>query len=270
MLSLNSIKILSLQTIVETLYLTGMIILFGLILGILRKNSIKNFQRSFGIKSILITGFIGVPIHEISHAIFCLIFRHKITDIKLYQEPDEDGTMGYVNHSYNPNNAYQQIGNFFIGVAPIFGGIVSIIALMRLIIPNTYNGFVEVSIGNLQITTLNKNILNEVMVSYCYLVKTIFTFSNFKNPYFYIFLFIAICISSHISLSYADMNNCLNGLSVLLLFVFILNILGVSKYISIFQILKYNIVLTGFLIVALLFSVITFVISKFCFLIKQN
>ena len=59
------------KTTVDTLYLTGMIILVGFILGFLRDHSMENFQRSFGWKAVAITAVIGVPIHEMSHAIFC-------------------------------------------------------------------------------------------------------------------------------------------------------------------------------------------------------
>ena len=82
---------LLLKTCIETVYLTGMIILVGLLLGILRNNSIRNFQRSFGSKALMVTGFIGVPIHELSHAIFALLFGHKVNEIKLLQKPDEMG-----------------------------------------------------------------------------------------------------------------------------------------------------------------------------------
>lgn len=132
------------RTCIETVYLTGIIILVGMLLGIMRNYTIKNFARSFGMKSIMITGFIGVPVHEMSHAIFAAIFGHKITAVKLLQKPDENGVMGYVEHSYNQNSIYQQVGNFFIGTAPIFGGILSVVALMRFMIPRAYDEFISI------------------------------------------------------------------------------------------------------------------------------
>ncbi|WP_186429098.1 M50 family metallopeptidase [Clostridium sp. BSD9I1] len=252
---------LLIRTCIETVYLTGMVILVGLLLGVLRNNSMKNFQRSFGTKAVMITGVIGVPIHELSHAIFALLFGHKITRIKLLQKPDEKGVMGYVQHSYNQGSIYQQAGNLFIGIAPIFGGAFSIIALIRFIIPQAYNSFINILVKGLHVTVLNKSTIEEIINSYSELVKVIFSFRNFENPYFYVFLFIAICISSHISLSYADIKGASRGLGVIFLILLVLNALNLSKYILAIDLIKYNILITGVLIVALILSAVTLLIS---------
>lgn len=258
------------RTVVETFYITGMIILIGFLLGILRNSSIRNFQRGFGSKAVMITGFIGVPIHELSHAIFAVIFGHKIVDIKLLQKPDSNGVMGYVNHSYNRNSVYQQAGNFFIGIAPIFGGVVSIILFMRFIIPEAYNKFIHILIKNLYIETLNKNIIEGILVSYGGLIKTVFSLKNFEKPLFYVFLFAAISISSHISLSKADIKGAFNGLSVIFFLLLVLNVFNLSKYILAVNIIRYNVLITGILIVAVFLSIITFLLSLILLFIKTG
>ncbi|MDF2881419.1 MAG: rane protein [Clostridiaceae bacterium] len=252
---------LLIRTCIETVYLIGMIILVGLLLGVLRNNSIRNFQRSFGTKALMVTGCIGVPIHELSHAVFALLFGHKIADIKLFQKPDVNGVMGYVQHSYNQDSIYQQIGNFFIGIAPIFGGTFSIIALMKGIIPQAYNRFINILVKGLNVTMLNVSTIEGIMNSYSGLIKVMFSLKNFENPYFYIFLFIAVCISSHISLSRADIKGASKGLWVIFLILFILNALNLSKYILFIDLIKYNILITGILIIALALSTATFLIS---------
>ena len=209
---MNSLIDLIIKTCLDTIYMTGMIVFVGFILGFLRNHSIENFQRSFGWKAVAITAIIGVPIHELSHAILCVVFRHKISKLVLLQKKDENGILGYVSHAYNPNSIYQQTGNFFIGIAPIFGGISAIIALMYTIIPKTYNQFINISMVNVNITKINSVSLNGILNSYVDLIKIIFSETNFSNPYFILFLFLAICISSHISLSSADIKGASKGL----------------------------------------------------------
>lgn len=258
---MNSLVNIFIQALIETVHLTGVIIVGGFILGFLRNNSILNFQRSFGMKAVMATGFIGVPIHELSHALAAIVFGHKIVDMKLLQKPDQNGVLGYVRHTYNETSIYQQVGNFFIGVAPIFGGITAIIALMRVTMPVQFINFIAIMKQNLGVTVLNKGSIHGILNSNVLAMKTIFSVSNFKNPYFYLFLFAAICISSHISLSGADMQGAWSGLISIFMVILVINIFGLSRYISNISIVRYNVVMTCFILLAVSFSCITFLIS---------
>ena len=120
--------------LMQLIFTVGIIVLFGLIVAMLNKMFYRNLA-SFGMAPCYITGFIGTPIHELSHALFCLIFGHKIHEIKLFQIGG-DGTLGYVNHSYNPKNIYHKIGNFFIGVAPIIGVSLAFYLLNLWLVPD--------------------------------------------------------------------------------------------------------------------------------------
>lgn len=261
---------LLIRTCIETVYLIGMITLIGLLLGVLRNNSIGNFQRSFGSGALMVTGIIGVPIHELSHAIFALLFRHKINKIRLIQRPDGYGVMGYVQHSYNKGSIYQQIGNFFIGVAPIFGGILSIILLMRITIPQAYKKFISVLVNSSNITIINKSTTELIINYYGELIKVIFSIKNFENIYFYVFLFVAICISSHMALSIADIKGASRGLISIFFILLMLNFFNVSSYLPSFNFIKYNIIVTGFLVIAMILSVITYLVSLILVTVKRT
>lgn len=252
---------LLIRTGLETVYLTGAIILVGLLLGLLEKKASRNFQRSFGNNAVMVTGFIGTPIHELSHAMIALLFRHKVTSVKLFQRPDENGVMGYVNHSYNKNSLYQQIGNFFIGVAPIFGGLIAIIVLMRLLIPEAFEAFMKILVESVNFETFTLLTLEGIANAYLGLLTLIFSLENFQNFYFYIFLFAAVCIASHMSLSSADTKGAFKGLATIFLVLLIFNLLGLSQYIPALNIIKYNVLITGFLMITVLFSVLTYLIS---------
>jgi hypothetical protein len=247
-------------TAIDTAYFLSIIILFGLLLDILRKNTIRNFQRSFGRNALMITGLIGVPIHELSHAVIAFLFAHRITKIKLLQKPDENGVMGYVKHSYNQNSFYQQTGNFFIGIAPIFGGTFFILAFMHMILPGAYLRFISILNKSANITVLNEDFLIKIMKSYWELLKIMFNLNNFKNPYFYLFLFVLISISSHISLSSADIKGAARGIGVVFTIFLIMNGLSMLNYLEI-NFLKYDIILSVFLMIAVIYSVIAFIIS---------
>jgi hypothetical protein len=103
-------------TIGHLVWLLSLIFIFGLLLYLLARFTRTTYVKSAGVKlDIIVTGWFGSPVHEIGHALFCILFRHKIVDIKLYKPDPSDGTLGYVLHTYNQDSRYQKIGNFFIG-----------------------------------------------------------------------------------------------------------------------------------------------------------
>lgn len=94
------------------------------LISVITTRTHQHLMRAFGLNAPLIFGWLGVMVHEISHAVVALIFGHHVDKIQLLQNPFKDGNenrMGYVSHAWSPNNKYQQAGNFFIGIAPIFG-----------------------------------------------------------------------------------------------------------------------------------------------------
>lgn len=250
------------QTGLEIICFTGVIILVGLILGGLETMAARNFQRSLGRNAVMITGVIGTPIHECSHALLCIIFRHRITAIKLFQRPDQNGVLGYVNHSFSKRNIYQRIGNFFIGVAPIFGGILVIVILMYLLIPQAFANYMSILSGSLGMQSLSDLNLAVIANTYWGLIKTIFTFENFQSIRFYIFLFLTTCISSHMSLSFADIKGSFDGLIFIFLLLLFFNVINLQQYIGLpFNLVQYNFIISAILMISVIFSMITFLIS---------
>ncbi len=81
-------------------------------------------------------GLISVPIHELSHVVACLIFRHRIDRVVLFDFYAKNGALGCVQHSYSSRSLWQVVGNFFIGIAPIFGGILATVLCTSLLVSN--------------------------------------------------------------------------------------------------------------------------------------
>lgn len=244
-----NIENILLKTLIDLSWFIGIIVIAGLILGFLRNTSMYNYQKRLGRKAIYITGIIGVPVHELSHLIVAILFGHKIKEVKLFQVNDENRTLGYVNHSYNPRNIYHQIGNFFIGIAPIICGSLLIILLLKLFVP---------------VSLENTNYLINADGIFKFL-KNIFSLNNFKRPEFYLFLYFAFSICSHISLSKADIKGAFVGVIFIFIILLILNVFNFDLF-SHINIIKYNLLLTNVLVISIIFSsinlLISFVLSK--------
>ena len=220
------------KTVIDLFRLFGSIIIFGFILYILSSMTRRIFAKTLGSKiEVYITGWIGTPIHELSHALFCLLFRHKINDIKLFNAKSD--TIGYVLHSYDSRSWYQQIGNFFIGVGPIIVGTLIVYILFLLLAPELKeNIFTIPNIKYKQV--FNSEILSIVYYTissffvYTYnifvnIIKNVIINSSFKSITFWIFLYLSISIASHMELSPADISHAWKGIIVIFAVSLILN-----------------------------------------------
>jgi hypothetical protein len=257
---------------IEILYLLGVLIAVGLVLGVLERYSNTFLVRAFGWRGVLVTAWIGTPIHEIGHLIQCFIWGHRVSKVKFLQLNSPTGVLGYVQHHYNPNSIYQQVGNFFIGLGPIFSGIGSLIFGMYLLVPKSYETFKAYIHQHIILEKLDINVLTTIWGAVLAISKSLFTLHNLFNPLFWIFIVIAISISSHIALSKSDIQGSAKGL-LMIFFVMVLfnigaGILGFNTYRIIVKIAEYNAYVLAFSSIALLFSLITLVISFFLYKIK--
>lgn len=176
--------------------------------------------------SYIVTGLIGTPLHELSHAVMCIIFAHKINDIKLFQMPDEDGVMGYVENNYNPRNIYQLMGNFFIGVAPIICGAGIIYLLIMLLLPNAHNEINQYLNDYVVIRTKDSSIsFFAYEMKVLYELFKIVLFEIKTGILWFIFVILALCISQHMQLSPADILGALKGLPFFSIIILLLNMI---------------------------------------------
>lgn len=202
--------------IFQLLFSFGIIIAFGFLIAELNRAWCRMLG-SKGLIAMRVTGIVGTPIHETGHAIFCLIFGHKIVDMKLYQIDNNTGIMGYVNHSFNKKNIYHQIGNFFIGVGPIIFGSLVLMGLMFLLIPDTFKQIFSAlnSIDGISFSVFDGNTYLQMITLFSNIFLSIFSLSNFTNWLWWIFIILGILIATHMTLSKADIEGSVWGFVVL-------------------------------------------------------
>ena len=199
----------------QLVFTVGIVAVFGLLIALARRLFV-GLLGGAGAKTLLVTGFVGTPIHELSHALMCLVFFHKVEEIKLYTPNSDDGTLGYVNHSYNPKNIYHQIGNFFIGIAPILGGTAVLMLLMSLLAPDVHTAVsAEISATGLSRSLTSASTYTNYLGLIWSIIGLIFSTSNFSSVLWWVFIVLAIMIASHMELSGADIVGSLKGLGIL-------------------------------------------------------
>jgi len=109
-------------TLTQLFVLLGPLVILALLMNFFALKNENLSYKVLGQKAYLyIFGWLGTSIHEMGHAIFAIIFAHKISEIKLFS-PGSGKSLGHVKHSYTKGNPYQTLGNFFIGIGPILLG----------------------------------------------------------------------------------------------------------------------------------------------------
>lgn len=177
-------------------------------------------RSTVGNKGIYATALIGVPVHEMGHALMCVIFGHKVEQIKLVQFGAEDGTMGFVNHSYEPNNMFHRMGLFFIGIAPILMGVVVITLTLFFTLPDTFDKWIKAVSASGE--------MSDIFGTAGVLMSSLFSLENLSNPWFYLFMVLSVSIASHMSLSKSDIVGAGSGLISMYVIAVIFNLVFLS------------------------------------------
>lgn len=218
---------------------------------------------------IFLTGWIGTPVHEIGHALFALLFGHKIVEMKLYTPGAENGSLGYVNHTYNPKNWYHKIGNFFIGAGPVFFGTFILYLFMDWFVPNKDEIFSMIFENRITIRSLTDFITAGELVlgNAKQLISMLFHQNNFYNKKFWLFLYLAVCVSSHMELSPPDIEGMFAGLGSLVIVLFAFNVgaivLSIDTADFFITAAGYTSMISGFFILAVILSAVNFVMTYF-------
>jgi hypothetical protein len=109
-------------TLTQLMVLLGPLLVLSLLMNFFaRKNESLSYKVLGHEVYLTVFGWLGTSIHELGHAIFALLFAHKVSEIKLFT-PRSGKSLGHVKHSYTKGNPYQTLGNFFIGLGPVLFG----------------------------------------------------------------------------------------------------------------------------------------------------
>lgn len=221
------VKDLVLATLGQMASLFAGIFIFGLMIHFISQLTFKSLEKSFGSKGVYFVAWLGTPIHELGHALFCLIFFHKIDDIKFFKPDPVTGTLGYVYHKWNPRNPWQVLGNFFIGVGPVILGCGVLFAIFYFLIPDSSQVWDSINAGVSEIDNSSPlgSYVSVFQGSALAIARPIFTFSNLSGWQFWVFLYLSICVASNVRLSWADIKGSLSGLGCIVLPFFLINLI---------------------------------------------
>lgn len=176
--------------------------------------------RTLGVRGyMLLFGWLGASVHELSHAAVAVLFCHKIDRVRLFTLSPDAGQVGAVRHSYDRHSVFQRAGNFFIGVAPVFIGAAVIYAAAMILVPQILAGSIGRPVG-----------ADAVIAAWSGVLHGFIRYSQWSDWRIYLFLYLAFCIGSAMRLSRADLKGAWWGAIILPALVFGINILDISVF----------------------------------------
>lgn len=189
--------------------------IFGLLYAKAADLNRKAIMQNFGWTGFCLSAVIGTPFHELSHLIMAWLFDHQITEFALYRPiaSQQDGQLGYVNHTYKKMSLYQNVGNFFIGAAPMLFGAGLLTFLFSIAAPNQFVIPEDIPADPREMILLSLKLALGQLVAF-------FDFNNYNTMFLWIFLAAAF-ICPHLGMSGADFKNTISGT----IFLFFLGII---------------------------------------------
>ena len=223
-------------------------------------STFRSMERACGYRSIIYTtGWIGTPVHEISHLLAAYIFRFRVLEFKPFSPDLESGLLGYVLFQSKSDTRINRIGLFVIGIAPLFGGIAVILALGLLLIPG-----LDALIGKIVHTSFQRDL--STVHAYLLLigqaslegVRLLLDPQNLSRWQFWAFLYLTSCVSSHLSPSKSDIQISREGVTSVVTLIIVGNTIAAALW---FNPLSYTLYWGAFLGVVLSLLGLTLSIS---------
>ncbi|MBX3467933.1 MAG: hypothetical protein KF878_13730 [Planctomycetes bacterium] len=205
----------------------GLLALVGLLLSLTQRWIFLFLFRAIGLKGVVTwTGWLGTPLHELSHYLVGKLFLIEITRIKLWEPDPDDGVLGFVRYRIprlRPSELHKVIGTFLMGVAPLFGGALFLLAALHL----TSRDPAPLLLEARRFATLAEAApLPEVARGFGDLIRGVYLTIFSDGPLSWrpwVFLYLAMCVGAHLAPSRADLRGGFAGFLVLLVLALFAN-----------------------------------------------
>ena len=198
------------------LVLLGPGLAIGAVMHALAGAIARHAEREFGFRRYyLASGWLGTAVHEAGHALFALLFGHRVTAVKWFDIRARDGYLGQVHHRYDPRSPYQQVGRFFIGVGPLILGTAVVYAAARgLLGAAVFAPAASIALvgdGALAAREL-PGLAADVARAVRDLVTALVAPERLATWRFWAFVYVAFTVGSSIQLSRPDLEGAVRGL----------------------------------------------------------
>ena len=254
--------------VVELLALTlGVMVVCGLVAWAARK-TFMYFVGDSATAVFYASSVVGTPVHELGHALMCIPFGHRITDMKLLMPPSRRSrTLGYVEHSYNRKNPWAVFGDLFISFGPIFSGIGVMVLVLTLCFPDQWTAYLDSSRTMVE-SGASLQEMSSIIFSLLFSLFDAFKVDMARSL---VGVLIILSVAQHITLSLADLKGCFKALimytCIVAVFAGVTMLLGMQTGI-VSALMQINLPLLSIFCVSIAFSLAWVAIALLVYLLR--
>lgn len=213
------------KTGLQIVSVLGVFAVLGVIIHLQERAGTRLLMSAFSPRAVIYsTGWIGTPVHELSHYLAAVVFGHKVDEVSLFNPDPETGLLGYVVHRWNPGNPYHVVGNFFIGIAPIIGGSAVMYAAFYFLL---FDGRVlDPNAPAYQAVLSHPSFVGGVgrfFMLALWIGERLFTVDNLLRWQFWVFIYLVFSVGMHMAPSPVDMKGAVWGFMALVFIIFMVN-----------------------------------------------
>ncbi|HSI05498.1 MAG TPA: hypothetical protein VLC93_13520 [Myxococcota bacterium] len=181
----------------------------AVLLHMVEKASSRVVAHHFGWRGVLVTGWLGVPLHELAHLVAAKLFGHRIVGVAFFDPDPSTGTLGYVRHAHSKRTAWQLVGNAVIGIAPLIAGALAIAALLAWMVgPDELGRLLTPPQRTLRDVADLRLVARDAVAMAWRLLQAIWKHRTWWLP---LQIYMGICVASHCTPSDVDMEGSWAG-----------------------------------------------------------
>jgi hypothetical protein len=157
------------------------------------------------------SGVIGTTAHEFNHLLMCIICFLKVKRVSFFK-PTEDGSLGFVEYSFNPRSLRHRLSQVLVGYAPLYLGAIMVFLLTKSLLGVSVLEFGSSSYMDNYIYCLiliRDGLYNDLLISLIWLVVT-------------------FCVMTHSLPSDQDIKGSFFGVILMLFTIVIMTLVSVS------------------------------------------
>ena len=212
----------------------GILLVLGVLLYAVQWATHRLLGRAIGFRGIVWwTGWLGTPVHELSHYVVGKLFGLQIVEVKPFAPDPETGVLGYVKYVRPPlrvTSLHKVIGTFAMGIAPLFGGSLVLWAAWWLLVHPTTSGEHAREVAEFTALVTSGGV-GDVLTGFVELAASLYSAvfgAGIARWQPWVFLYVALAIGAHLAPSTVDLRGGQWGCAVLLALAYIANVIALA------------------------------------------